>query len=257
LETGTASSLYFAQRMYQFPLGVFGVALGTVLFPLMAAHAAQGRLDRLRESLDLGLRLVLAVGLPASVGLILIARPLTGLFFQHGEFDAAAAGQTAAMIVAYSVAVWAYCGLPVAQRAFYAMGDRRTPMRVGLWAVGLNLVLDFALLPFLGGTGLALATALAAIVQVSFTAWLAQARVGRLDWRRLALTALRAVCACTAMAAAVLASLALVPAGEGWSSRLAAVGIPLTAGALTYLCAARAFRLGEVWLLFRSDSAAS
>ena len=159
---GTASALYFGQRMYQFPLGVFGVALGTVLFPLLSRHAERGRLDKLREDLSLGLRLVICIGLPASAGLVLLANPLTALLFQHGAFDAEDARQTANMISAYGTAVWAYCGLLIVHRGYYAVGDRKTPLYVGLAAVVLNLVLNLTLIWFLGGQGLAIATAVAA-----------------------------------------------------------------------------------------------
>src|SRR5262249_49004998 len=80
------SALYFGERVYQFPLGVFGVALGTVLFPLLSRHAARGELDRVRDDLSLGLRLVISIGLPASAGLMLIAEPLTSVLFEHGQF---------------------------------------------------------------------------------------------------------------------------------------------------------------------------
>ncbi len=89
LAPGAVSALYFGERIYQFPLGVFGVALGTVLFPLLSRHAARGELGRVRDDLSLGLRLVIAIGLPASAGLALVAEPLMRLLFQHGDFTAA------------------------------------------------------------------------------------------------------------------------------------------------------------------------
>jgi putative peptidoglycan lipid II flippase len=92
--------------MYQFPLGVFGVALGTVLFPLLSRRAARGEFDRVRDDLSLGLRLVIVIGLPASAGLALVNEPLTRLLFQHGEFTAANTVRTAAVLVAYSAGVW-------------------------------------------------------------------------------------------------------------------------------------------------------
>ena len=107
LKEGAAAALYYAQRLYQFPLGVFGVALGTVLFPLLARHAAQKRYDLLRHDLTLGLRLVVAIGFPASVGLMLLARPLATTLFEYGEFDAEDSARTAGLIAAYGCGVWA------------------------------------------------------------------------------------------------------------------------------------------------------
>eukprot|EP00913_Durusdinium_trenchii_P028365 g26593.t1 len=151
LEAGTASALYFGQRMYQFPLGVFGAALGTVLFPLLARHAQNQRLESVRDTLTTGLKLVICVGLPASVGLMLIATPLTVLMFQHGAFDADATRKTSTMIVAYGSAVWAYCGLLIVHRAYYAIGDRITPLRIGTVAVAANLIMNLTLIWFVGG----------------------------------------------------------------------------------------------------------
>ncbi len=199
LEAGSVSALYFAERVYQFPLGVFGVALGTVLFPLFARHAARHEFDRLRDDLSLSLRLVLVVGLPASVGMWAVADDLVQALLQHGRFDQADATRTAAMIAWYSLGVWAYCAIPVLFRGFYALGDRTTPLRVGMLMVALNLVLNVTLIWVLAERGLALSTAVAAMLQAGLLTWGLQARLGRLDWSVLALTAARCVVACAVM----------------------------------------------------------
>jgi len=98
LQSGTASALYFGQRLFQFPLGFFGIALGTVLFPLMARHAEKGDKTELQKTLFMGLQLVIGVGFPASIGLILMAEPLTVLLFQHGAFTPEHTRQTSEMI---------------------------------------------------------------------------------------------------------------------------------------------------------------
>src|SRR5204863_9866264 len=119
LAPGAVSALYFGERVYQFPLGVFGVALGTVLFPLLSRHAARGELNRVRDDLSLGLRLVIAIGLPASAGLVLVAEPLTRLLFQHGDFTAADTARVTPIVIAYAAGVWAYCAIPVLYRDCY------------------------------------------------------------------------------------------------------------------------------------------
>lgn len=253
IASGAASALYFGQRMYQFPLGIFGVALGTVMFPLLARHAGRNRFDLLREDLTLGMRLVVFVGLPASIGLMLLAEPLTSLFFERGRFGPDDVRQTSAMIAAYGAAVWAYSGLLIAQRGFYAVGDRVTPLRAGMVAVAVNLVLDFTLIWPLGGTGLAVATSIAAAVQLALTLWLMRARIGELHWRPLGSTTLRALLACAAMTAATLAALAFVDhAGmeDGSATmKLLRVTLPLCAGIAAYFLAARLLRMEEPGLL--------
>ncbi len=249
LTAGTASALYFGQRLYQFPLGVFGVALGTVLFPLLATHAQRKEWDRLRDDLSFGIRLVIAIGVPASVGLMLLAQPLAEALFQHGRFDANDARQTAGMIAGYGAGVWAYCGLLILQRGFYAVGDRITPLRVGLAAMVLNTVLNLTLIWPLGGIGLAFSTTIVAILQCGVTAWLMQLRIGRVDWRRIAATTVKTAIATGLMSAACwLAawSLSLLPINLG---RIARLGLPLLAGGGVYFFAARLIRLEEVWLV--------
>ncbi len=254
LTEGTATSLYLGQRLYQFPLGVFGVALGTVLFPLLTAHAQRGETDKLRADLSLGVRLVLAIGIPASVGLMLVAHPLATLFFQYGKFDAEAARQTGDMIACYGSGVWAYCGLLILQRGFYATGDRLTPMYVGLGALLLNLALNVSLIWPLGGRGLAIATALVAAIQCLATAWLLQRRVGSLRWSEIGATFTKTAIAAGAMAVVcwlLLQALATAD-GYGLTSRGIKLVLPLAVGTVTFLVVAWLVRLPEPWLLLHS-----
>jgi len=145
MRQGAAAAIYYGERLYQFPLGILGMAVATAIFPLLSRHAARGDRGKLGHDLTLGLRMVLFLGVPAGVGLILLADPLARLLFQRGEFTAHDAARTARMIACYATGVWAYCALPVLVRGYYALGDRMTPVRVGLAAVGLNLALNLLL----------------------------------------------------------------------------------------------------------------
>lgn len=249
LSEGTVTALYLGQRLYQFPLGVFGVALGTVLFPLFTLHAQEGQTDKLRADISLGIRLVLAIGLPASAGLMLISHPLATLFFQYGKFDAEDARQTGDMIAAYSSGVWAYCGLLILQRGFYAIGDRMTPMYVGLAAMCCNLVFNLTLIWPLGGRGLAFSTALVAAAQCAVTALLLQHKVGRLLWGEIATTTLKTIIATGIMSAACLATLNVLNTSGSSIGRLPRLGVPLVVGGLAFLVAAQLSGLKEPWRL--------
>jgi putative peptidoglycan lipid II flippase len=249
---GAVSTLTYGERIYQFPLGVFGVALGTVLFPLLAKHAARGDLDRVRDDLSLGLRLVLAIGIPASAGLAIVAEPLTRLLFQHGRFTADDAARTAGILTAYGAGVWAYCGIPVLYRGFYAVGERNVPVRLGLCAVALDLALNLSLIWPLAERGLALSTAISASVQVSLLAWLIQGRIGRLDWGGIGATAARALAATAAMSAVCVAALKLVPAGSSTLGEAAALGVPILVAVAAYFIVARWLGMDEPAMLFRS-----
>ena len=148
----------------------------------MSRHAERGRRDLLCRELSLGLRLVITIGFPASLGLIVLANPLAVLLFQRGAFDIQDAQQTGTMIACYGVAVWAYCGLLIMHRGYYAVGDRLTPLRVGLVAILFNIVVNLTLIWPLGGAGLALGTAATAIGQFAAVTVLSRERIGKLEW---------------------------------------------------------------------------
>lgn len=248
LESGSAAALYLGQRLYQFPLGVFGVALGTVLFPQLARHAAAGRTEELRDDLTLGLRLALAIGLPASVGLMLTARPLVDALFRYGHFDAGDAAQTASAIEGYSIGVWAYIALLIINRGFYAVGDRMTPLKAGLAATVANIALSVALAWPFGAAGLAVGTSLAAMLQVavSLTA-LGNHRLAPCV-RTLLPTVIKSTVATLAMALVCLALRELAWSDDA-AGRALSLAVPVLGGVGVYLAAARIVALDEMWLL--------
>src|SRR6185312_894541 len=145
LEQGAAAAIYYGERLYQFPLGLLGMAVATVIFPALSRHAARGEHDRLGEDLTLGLRLVLFLGVPAGAGLTLISEPLARLLFERGEFTAEDTARVASMIRCYGIGVWAFCAAPVIVRGYYALGDRTTPLKAGIVAMALNVGLNLAL----------------------------------------------------------------------------------------------------------------
>ena len=249
LQEGTAAALYLGQRMYQFPLGVFGAALGTVIFPLLATHAERKQFDLFRDDLTRGLRMVLAIGIPSSAGLAAIAAPLTDVLFLRGEFDQRDAVQTSGIILMYSLGVWAACGLLIVNRAFYAIGDRRSPLRIGILAVVINLLLNLSLVWPLGGAGLALASAVTAMIQALSSAWLIGRRVEDFHWRRLMGTLIKTAIATAAMLALCLYMTAALKGKASSAFGLAAI---VSVGSATYLVVATLLGLREpVELLHR------
>ncbi len=254
LDAGTASALNQGQRLYQFPLGLLGVALGTVIFPLLTRHAQRGDMQLLRDDLAMGLRLVFVFGLPASAGLWLLADQLAVVIFQHGHFTAADARQTADMIACYGIGVWAFCGLLIIQRGYYAIGDRITPLKIGLSLVGVNLVLNVVSIFVIGARGLALSTTLCGILQFGWCLLLIQDRVGRLPWWSLASNAGRAVVATIGMTVVGSWVLHRLSAGAVNSSgRLLQLGATVLAAVATYALLAFVLRLKEFWMLLRPN----
>jgi putative peptidoglycan lipid II flippase len=202
---GAPAVIYYAERLYEFPLGVFSIALATAIFPAMAIHAARQEQQAFSATLHRGLRLVLFVGLAATVGLILIRQPLVELLFQRGRFTAAASQRVAWTLLFYAAGVWAYGLVHIAVRGHYALQDSRTPMRVSLAMIALNLMLNLILVFPMQEAGLALSTAICATIQ---SAWLLAAlakRAGGLCIGGLAVSAARSAGLVAAMAVACLA----------------------------------------------------
>lgn len=254
VESGTATALYLGQRMYQFPLGIFGIALGTVLYPVLTQHAQRGEFDALRTELTRGLRLVVAIGVPASAGLAVLSGPLASLLFRHGQFDAEDARLASRMIAVYGSGVWVYIGLAIVNRAFYATGDRMTPVRLGSLALTLNVLLNVLLVWLLGGIGLALGSVLAALFQLAMTMVRLSGQVGRLEWSAVRDTALRGLAATLVMAAVCGVHVHWFPEPESVLGRLANLLAAVAVGVGIYLLLARWFRLQEVFSLLRREA---
>ncbi len=247
LRTGAVAALYFGERLYQFPMALIGGALATVLLPVLSQHAARGDRSRLGDDLTLGLELSLVIGIPASIGLLLIADPLTTVMFQRGAFRPEDVLRTALVIQGYSLGVWAFCGLTVALRGFYALGDRRTPAAIGLAAMGLNLLLNLCLVWTLQELGLAVATTLSAVAQLGLLVWCFP-DFGRGHWDSLLRTLGHSSLASLPMIAGVLGVLSVAPSGGFWlqSSRLV---LAVSVGGGLYLAAARLLGLSQWRLL--------
>ena len=161
LGNGPVTWLQYSFRLMQLPLGIFGVALGTVSLPLLARMAAGGNIAGFRTELARGMRLAFLLTIPASIGLILLAGPIMSVLFQHGRFNAHEVLEAAAALRFYAIGLCGYAALKVLVNAFYAIDRRKTPMFVSFGAVGLNLLLNwlFTVRLGLGSSGLAFSTA--------------------------------------------------------------------------------------------------
>lgn len=249
LAPGATSAIYFGERLYEFPQGLLGLAVATVIFPLLSRHAARGHWDKLGHDLSLGLRLVIFVALPASLGLVLLAEPITRWLFEHGAFTARDAARTARVIAVYGGGVWAYCALPVVVRGFYALGDQRTPMRVAVIAIGFDLVANLALVWPLAEVGLALSTTLSAWFQAAVLLWLF-GRQFPLEWGPLGRSLAGSLAASIVMALACALALDLVGPPGNLVQDTFRVLVPVLVAVLTYGAVAWLLRLPELtWLL--------
>jgi putative peptidoglycan lipid II flippase len=166
LGNGPVSWLNIAFRLMQLPLGIFGVAIGTVALPLASKSAALGNIDEFRSILASGMRLAFLLTIPSAIGLAMLASPIISVIYQHGRFTAEMTRQTAGALQFYAIGLVAYSALKVLTPAFYAIGKRNTPMLVSFFAIGTNLFLNWLFTFRLGWghRGLAFSTSIVATI---------------------------------------------------------------------------------------------
>jgi putative peptidoglycan lipid II flippase len=144
LATGSISWLYYADRLMEFPLGVFSVALATVILPELSAHHSSQSLERFTATLDWALRLTIIVVTPATVALVILSGPLTVAIFHYGEFDALDVRMSALALMAFATGLLGFSLVKVLAPGFFARQDTKTPMRIGIRALALNMVLNLS-----------------------------------------------------------------------------------------------------------------
>jgi putative peptidoglycan lipid II flippase len=202
LGNGPVSWLNIAFRLMQLPLGIFGVAIGTVTLPLVSKSAAVGNMDEFRTILARGIRLAFLLTIPSAIGLAMFASPIISVIYQHGRFNAEMTRETAGALEFYAVGLVSYAVLKVLTPAFYAIGKRNTPMIISFVAIGANLFLNWLFTFRLGWghRGLAFSTSLVATINFLLLYALMRRHVRRLETRQL-LVGLGKMC----LAGAVLA----------------------------------------------------
>lgn len=245
------SILAFTQRLYQFPLGVFGIAVATAAFPMLARHAGDGA--QFLATLRRGLRLSLFIGIPASTGLVLVRHDLVGtLYGGRGGFDAEALARCADVLAGFAPAVWAYSLNHVLTRASYAVGDTHTPMRIAVGMVGLNVMLNLMLIWPMREAGLAWSTAICAGVQCGLLMRHARTLAGQpLTDASTRRAVARILLAGAILAAGVLAYQQAIGSPGSWAEQALRLGGACLGGALLYAMAARVLGLAELrWLLW-------
>jgi len=198
--------LSIAFRLMQLPLGLFGVALGTVTLPLLSRLVVAGQMTAFRTELARALRLAMLLTIPSTVGLIVLAEPIISVLYQHGKFTAAEAAQAAGALRFYAIGLAGYAALKVLVNAFYALDRRKTPMFVSFLAVALNLLLNWIFTLHLGWghRGLAFSTGCIASINFLLLYALMRRQLHGLESRRM-LKLLVKVAAAAAVMAAVCA----------------------------------------------------
>lgn len=236
LVEGSISWLSFAFRLMQLPIGIFGVALGQASQPKIAKALAQGKPDTAAAALNQALALVFVCTIPATVILMVLARPIIGLIYQWRSFSAASADQTAAALWYYAIGLAAFSAVKVLAPAYYALKDTAVPVRASICAVVLNIITSYALMGSMGHRGLALATSLNGIVNMALLLYPMSARLPRFSMAAVGSSLVRVTAASLGMGLAchVVAAGATAALGTaGPIARFTIVMLSLSASVIT------------------------
>src|SRR6266511_910335 len=249
-EVGATTWLQNAFRLMQLPLGVFGVAIATVAGAGVAQRAAARDMAAVKQTLGSALRLVAFLNVPSAVGLIVLARPIISLLFEHGRFGAADTDATAQALVFYAIGLYAYSGVKVFAPAFYALDLARVAVWGSVLGMASNVALNVALYPLLGFRGVALGTSLAAGANFAVLAIAWKRKHGGFGgagiYRQLGKVVLASAVLALAAWATERGLAAWLPAGKTLARQLAHAFVPIAAGGLAYLGAARALGIREL-----------
>lgn len=207
LPEGSITALQLANRVMQFPLGIFAMAISQVYFPTMAMQVARGLIDDFRETFSKGLRMILFITIPAAVGLIVLRVPVVRLLFQTGEFGPSDTQATAYALLFYSLGLMAQSGIQIITRIYYSLQDTKTPVKVGLLSVAVNTATSLLLLRTTGmGHGaLALGYSLSGTLNFIVYLVLLRRRLGRINGTRIMETVVKSALASIIMGIVVVA----------------------------------------------------
>jgi putative peptidoglycan lipid II flippase len=212
LPEGSVSYLYYADRLLEFPMGIFAIAIATAVLPTLSDHSAQKNVEGLKETVSYALRLVFFVTLPAMVGLIVLRHPILHLLFRRGAFTTFSVDMTAHAVLYYSLGLAAFAGVRIIVPAFYSLQDTKTPVKIAAWALLANALLGLALMFPLKHGGLALATSVAAALNFTLLIIILKRRLGRMGARRIARSFCKSLGASMFMGVVVY----LLSAGTAW-----------------------------------------
>jgi len=249
LAEGSISALNYANQVVNLPLGVFVAAVATAIYPTLATQAIKGERSAMADTMLRGLGMVSLITVPAAVGLMVLREPIIQLLFERGAFDHQATVVTATALLYFSICIFPASANMIINRAYFAVGDVRTPLLVGAASIGVNLGLSFLLLPLMGHGGLALANSLAMAANTLFLYWGLKNHLPRTGVRPFLVTLMKIGAACVLMAICAGATTQWLQGRMDFSQghQLAlAVLLAIAAGGFSYLLAILLLRVDDV-----------
>ncbi len=225
LSEGSISYLYYADRMVQFPLGIFAISIATAVLPSLSRQAEENDILGVKQTFAYGLRLIFFIILPSMVGLIVLRKPIISLLFQRGAFDAEAVRMTAWALLYYCLGLWAIAAVRIVIPVFYALRDTKTPVLTAVISIVANIFFSVILMTPLGHGGLALSTSLASILNLSLLLGAMHKKLGALGFGKIMNSFVKSVSGSLLMGIVVwFVSLYIVPE-ENAGNGILAIGI--------------------------------
>ncbi len=258
---GGISWLGYAFRLMQFPIGVFGVAVGTASVPILSRMASEGKFDDFRQTLSSSLKLVFLLTLPSACGLIVLGQPIISLIYEHGgKFTAADTNMTALALAGYAVGLTGYAAIKVLSPAFYALDDAKTPMIIALCSIAVNALASYGFRQVLdnygyGHVGVALATSSVALVNFFALALMMRKRISRIDGGEIIAAFIKIAVASAIMSAVCYFSYYFLANQFGEKtliSKFVEALVPIALGGMTFLLMAKVLRVEEVSKLYNA-----
>ena len=215
LPEGSVSYLYYADRLVQFPLGIFAISTATAVLPTLSRQIADKNFNAVKDTFSYAIMLVLFITIPAMIGLIILREPIVALLFKRGAFDAETSRLTAQALFYYGIGLWAFASERILVSTFYALQDTRTPVKFAAISILTNLIVGITLMSPIGHGGLALATSLASMLNVGLLARALIKRLGSLNRRNITQSTCKIIL-CSAIMGLIVwtASLLIIPAGK-------------------------------------------
>ncbi len=239
LISGSISWLYYSDRLMEFPLGVFGVALATVILPNLSEKHARGESHKFSHMLDWALKWVFLISIPAAIGLMLLAGPMLSTIFQHGEFTPYHVEMSARSLLAYAIGLPGFILIKVLASGYFSRQDTKTPVKIGVIAMVSNIIMNFIFIGPLAHAGLALATSLAAFINAGLLFYFlrkGQFYIAEDGWL---VFILRIVFASSIMSALLLFMSPEISLWTEWDlyTRVMQLGLWIIAGGMSYFAA--------------------
>lgn len=249
LPEGSISWLYYADRLVQFPLGVFAITMSTVVLPALSTQAAKKEGEEFARTLSHALRIVFFVTIPSMAGLMVLGEPIVRVIFERGAFDVFSTAMTASALFYYGVGLWAFSGIRVLVSAFYSLQDTKTPVRIAVVALTANVVFSLVLMGPMKHSGLALALSLASTVQFCLLAIMLKRKIRNFPLGEVALSVGRCAASSLVMAMGLgilLSSVLQVPSEGPFVLKVTSLLALVVSGVVIFAASAKLLRCREL-----------